>query len=125
MPEKCWALEYARGNIASMLPFGERKAAGLRRHRVARVNAAADDFSLSSSGIWDAMFSTVDLVSLWWTVWVRATARAHTRQSLHRCEFIALCSRPTRRPTRVFVVPVAAQESLQNMAQNVFVMHKI
>ena len=22
MPEECWALEYARGNIASMLPFG-------------------------------------------------------------------------------------------------------
>lgn len=22
MPEACWALEYARGNIASMMPFG-------------------------------------------------------------------------------------------------------
>lgn len=25
MPEKCWALEYARGNIPSMLPFGAPK----------------------------------------------------------------------------------------------------
>lgn len=22
MPDECWALEYARGNIVSMLPFG-------------------------------------------------------------------------------------------------------
>eukprot|EP00667_Euglena_gracilis_P020187 EG_transcript_21796 len=40
MPDECWALEYARGNIVSMLPFG---------------------FA-------DSLFSTLDVVTLWNTV---------------------------------------------------------
>jgi len=44
MPEDCWALEYARGNIASMLPFGT----------------------------FDTFFSTLDVVTLGQTVWVSA-----------------------------------------------------
>lgn len=44
MPEAAWALEYARGNIASMMPFG-----------------LADSFS-----------STFDLVTVWQTVTVSA-----------------------------------------------------
>lgn len=41
-PDACWALEYARGNIASMLPFG----------------------------VADSIFSTTDLVTLGRTIWV-------------------------------------------------------
>jgi len=41
-PDACWALEYARGNIASMLPFG----------------------------IADSIFSTTDVVTLAHTVWI-------------------------------------------------------
>ena len=41
-PDGCWALEYARGNIASMLPFG----------------------------VADSLFSTTDLKTLTHTVWV-------------------------------------------------------
>ena len=44
MPDECWALEYARGNIVSMLPFG-----------------VADCFT-----------STFDLWTLWKTVSVTA-----------------------------------------------------
>jgi hypothetical protein len=44
MPDECWALEYARGNIVSMLPFG----------------------------LADTILSTVDLVTLWQTVEVSA-----------------------------------------------------
>eukprot|EP00042_Codosiga_hollandica_P012738 m.28762 g.28762 ORF g.28762 m.28762 type:complete len:235 (-) comp40314_c0_seq1:29-733(-) len=40
MPDTCWALEYARGNILSMMPFG----------------------------LFDTFFSTLDLVSLYQTV---------------------------------------------------------
>jgi C-8 sterol isomerase len=40
MPDECWALEYARGNIASMLFFG----------------------------LADTLTSTLDLVTLWQTV---------------------------------------------------------
>lgn len=40
--DACWALEYARGNIASMLPFG----------------------------VADSLFSTTDVVTLAHTVWV-------------------------------------------------------
>lgn len=38
-PDACWALEYARGNILSMMPFG----------------------------LFDTLFSTLDFVSLWQT----------------------------------------------------------
>lgn len=41
-PQECWALEYARGNIASMLPFG----------------------------VADSLFSTMDFYTLGATVWV-------------------------------------------------------
>jgi C-8 sterol isomerase len=41
-PEACWALEYARGNIPSMLPFG----------------------------VADSLFSTTDWLTLGHTVWV-------------------------------------------------------
>ena len=44
MPDTCWALEYARGNIVSMLPFG-----------------FADTF-----------FSTLDFVTLYHTVRISA-----------------------------------------------------
>merc|ERR1711908_30693 len=40
IPETCWALEYARGNVLSMMPFG----------------------------LADLFFSTLDLVTLWQTV---------------------------------------------------------
>jgi hypothetical protein len=40
MPDTCWALEYARGNILTMLPFG----------------------------LFDTFFSTLDYVSLFQTV---------------------------------------------------------
>eukprot|EP00669_Euglena_mutabilis_P011406 TRINITY_DN6058_c0_g1_i1.p1 TRINITY_DN6058_c0_g1~~TRINITY_DN6058_c0_g1_i1.p1 ORF type:complete len:230 (+),score=53.83 TRINITY_DN6058_c0_g1_i1:33-692(+) len=46
VPEECWALEYARGNIVSMMPFG----------------------------LLDTLFSTADPVTLWDTVRVSATA---------------------------------------------------
>ena len=39
-PEACWALEYARGHILTMMPFG----------------------------LWDTFFSTVDLYTMWQTV---------------------------------------------------------
>ncbi|EKX53547.1 hypothetical protein GUITHDRAFT_91839 [Guillardia theta CCMP2712] len=45
MPEACWALEYARGNILSMMPFG----------------------------IFDTFSSTLDLWTLWETVEVSGT----------------------------------------------------
>ena len=44
MPDTCWALEYARGNIPAMMPFG----------------------------LADTFFSTLDFVSLWHTVKVSA-----------------------------------------------------
>eukprot|EP00976_Prorocentrum_cordatum_P038012 772378-Prorocentrum_minimum.AAC.2 len=44
MPEDCWALEYARGNIISMLPFG----------------------------VLDTLTSTMDLITLGQTIWVSA-----------------------------------------------------
>lgn len=44
MPGEAWALEYARGNIASMMPFG----------------------------LADSLFSTFDLVTVWSTVRVSA-----------------------------------------------------
>jgi ERG2 and Sigma1 receptor like protein len=44
MPDECWALEYARGNIVSMLPFGT----------------------------FDTFFSTLDFVTLYQTVAVSA-----------------------------------------------------
>jgi C-8 sterol isomerase len=44
MPEACWALEYARGNIPSMMPFG----------------------------LFDTFFSTLDFVSLYQTIKVSA-----------------------------------------------------
>jgi hypothetical protein len=44
MPQECWALEYARGNIPSMMAFG----------------------------LWDTFFSTLDLVTLWQTVRISA-----------------------------------------------------
>lgn len=40
IPETCWALEYARGNVLSMMPFG----------------------------LVDLFFSTLDVVTLWQTV---------------------------------------------------------
>lgn len=46
MPDSCWALEYARGNIVSMMPFG----------------------------LWDTFFSTVDLHTLWATVRISAVS---------------------------------------------------
>lgn len=39
-PGQCWALEYARGHILTMMPFG----------------------------LWDTLFSTFDFVTLWQTV---------------------------------------------------------
>ncbi len=44
MPAGCWALEYARGNIPSMMPFG----------------------------LFDTFFSTLDFVSLYQTIKVSA-----------------------------------------------------
>jgi C-8 sterol isomerase len=44
MPEMCWALEYARGNIPAMMPFG----------------------------LFDLFFSTLDPVTLWDTVSISA-----------------------------------------------------
>ncbi len=46
MDEACWALEYARGSIPSMLPFG----------------------------LWDTLFSTLDFPTLFQTVRVSALA---------------------------------------------------
>jgi C-8 sterol isomerase len=46
MPEECWALEYARGNIPSMMPFG----------------------------LFDTFFSTLDVVTLGQTVMTSAKA---------------------------------------------------
>ena len=40
IPETCWALEYARGNVLSMMPFG----------------------------LADLFFSTLDVVTLWQTI---------------------------------------------------------
>jgi C-8 sterol isomerase len=53
IPDRCWALEYARGNIPAMLPFG----------------------------LADAVTSTLDVRSVWDTL--RAYARAATRELLH------------------------------------------
>ena len=47
-PDECWALEYARGHILTMMPFG----------------------------LWDTFFSTVDLYTMWQTVRISATAMA-------------------------------------------------
>ena len=46
MPDECWALEYARGNIPSMMPFG----------------------------LFDIFFSTLDLQTLLDTVRISAVA---------------------------------------------------
>lgn len=64
------------------------------------------------------MFSTVDFVSFWWTVWVRSPRNsAHPGAAQLRIALL-LMSQPT-------VCVRCVQESAQNMAHNVFVMHKI
>lgn len=44
-PDECWALEYARGHIPTMMPFG----------------------------LWDTFFSTVDFYTMWQTVRISAS----------------------------------------------------
>ena len=49
MDEACWALEYARGSVPSMLPFG----------------------------LWDTLFSTLDFVTFAQTVRVSTLSMFH------------------------------------------------
>jgi C-8 sterol isomerase len=52
-PDECWALEYARGHIPTMMPFG----------------------------LWDTFFSTVDFYTMWQTVRISASQMlAHALQ---------------------------------------------